>query len=177
VRKPNKREIKPSPRAAFLLKEGKTMATPASEPATGTATTNVFCKHPLGLVLRVGEFVDRSEGSAIHARTVKEWQQTASFTVTGPARRIGEDAKAPVIGGYAVTYGVPKDLWDKWFADHKEDAMVKNGVIFARDKLELGNGQATEQKEIRTGLEPLSQGADPRARGSDRVEKMTSAAA
>jgi hypothetical protein len=159
------------------IEENNTMASAASDPATGTATVTVYNRHGSGLILRVGQFVERAEAAAIHARTVKEWQQTGSFTVAGPARRIGEDAKAPVVGGYAVTHGVPKDLWDAWLADNKDSAMVKNSVIFAHEKSSYGDGQAVEQKGIRTGLEPLSQGRDPRARGSDRVETMIADAA
>jgi hypothetical protein len=153
------------------------MATAASAPATGTATVTVYCRHNPGLILRVGEFVERAEAAAIHARTIKEWQQRDSFTVAGPARPVGGDAIAPVVGGYAITHGVPKDLWDKWLADNKDSAMVKNGVIFAHEKSSYGDGLATEQKGIRTGMEPLSQGKDSRARGFDRVEKMTQDAA
>jgi hypothetical protein len=158
------------------FEENNTMATAASEPATGTDVVSVYCKHPHGLILRVGKFVKRTEAAALHAREVEEWQQLGSFTVAGPARRIGEDAKAPVIGGYAITHGVPKDLWDEWLKANKDTAMVLNKVIFAHEKSSYGDGQATEQKTIRTGLEPLSQGKDPRARGSDRVETMTAAA-
>jgi hypothetical protein len=161
----------------FHIEGNNTMATPASAPVTGTATVSVWNKHPHGLILRVGKFAERAEAAAIHARTVKEWQQTDSITVAGPARRIGEDARAPVIGGYAVTHGVPKDLWDQWLADNKDTAMVRNRVIFAHEKSSYGDGQASEQTGVRTGMEPLSQGKDPRAQGFDRVEKMTSAAA
>lgn len=153
------------------------MASTTSAPATGTATVSVFCKHPAGLILRVGEMVDRNEGTAIHARIVSEWRQTGSFTVAGPARPVGGDAKAPVIGGYAVTHGVPKDLWEAWLDANKESPMVRNSVIFGHEKSSYGDGQATEQKGIRTGMEPLSQSKDPRARGFDRVEKLTADAA
>ena len=153
------------------------MATAASEPATGTDVVTVYCRHNPGLILRVGEFAERHEAANIHARTVKEWQQTGSFTVAGPARRMGEDAAAQVVGGYAVTHGVPKDLWDKWLSDNEKSAMVQNKVIFAHEKSSYGDGQATEQKGVRTGMEPLAQKKDPRARGFDRIEKMTMDAA
>lgn len=153
------------------------MASAPTSPATGASTVTVYCKHPHGLILRVGKSDDRVERKGdIHERTVREWRQTGSFTVSGPARRIGEDAKSQVIGGYAVTHGVPKELWEAWLKDNETSAMVRNGVIFAHEKPSMGDGQAAEQTTLRSGLEALSQEKDMRAPGSRDVSKMTAAA-
>lgn len=158
------------------------MSTKSSNPATGTDTITIWCKHAPGIMLRAGEWIERSEGSVSGAvRTVREWRATASFTVAGPARRFGEDHTRLVVGGYAVTHGCPRDLWEAWLADNKDSALVRNNIIFASPKTDDA-GKAREYASVRTGLEPLlvrrnsEDPGDPRVPGSERIEARTEAA-
>jgi hypothetical protein len=171
---PPTRRSKPPSEAAFLIEEN--MASKASEPVSGTETVVIYNKHGPGLILRAGQFYERQEGSVGgNVRTVKEWRQTSeSFTVAGPARAFGQDARAPVVGGYAMTPGCPKDLWEKWLEDNRESLLVKNNIIFASSQIDYA-GKALELKDVKTGMEPLSQGKDLRVPGSDRVETMIAA--
>lgn len=149
----------------------------ASAPATGTDTVVVYCKHPQGIILQAGEFFERVEGSIDgRPRNVREWRRTADpFVVAGPATPFGQQPKSVVVGGYALTMGVPRDLWEKWLSENERTPIVQNGLIFARDAVDYA-GKAKEQESIKTGLEPLAQGKDPRVPGSERLETMDKAA-
>jgi hypothetical protein len=135
---------------------------PEPIPATGTAVVSVYCRWNPGIILRVGKMVKRTEMTAHGFRDYDQWQMTRQFRVHGPAHPWGGVAKAPVIGGYAITQGVPKDLWDEWYNSNKESEMVRNRIIFASEQESYGNGQAHEQRSAETGIEPLSQGKDRR---------------
>jgi hypothetical protein len=58
-------------------------------------------------------------------------------------------------GGYAITEGCPKDVWDGWHMQNKTSDLVKNQVVLAhKDRATL----ITECKQLTsvvTGLEPL----------------------
>ena len=71
-------------------------------------------------------------------------------------------SRARIVSGYAVTDGVPKDLWEAWIEAHKNSAVVKNHCIFAYEKPGMGDGDAREHKEALTGLEPFQPDTDPR---------------
>jgi len=152
------------------------MASAPSDPATGTDTVVCYCKMPGGIILRAGEWYTRTEGGVGGVvREVKEWRQTKeAFTVAGPAVPYGQHAKVPVVGGYAMTVGVPRDLWEAWLADNKESQLVKNNIIFASPKVDYA-GKARELEGTKTGLEPLNRGHDPRVKGSERLETMEAA--
>ena len=163
---------------AFFMKEEEPMASKVSPPVTGCDSVVVYCKVPSGLQLRAGEFYERVEGSIDgRPRTVREWRQTREpFTVAGPATPFGAQPKAIVVGGYALTMGVPRDLWEAWLSENERTTLVTSGMIFARDAVDYA-GKAKEQEAIKTGFEPLNQGSDSRVPGSERLEKMNQAAA
>ncbi len=153
---------KQAPDGEASLSEGEkeAFALPGSAPATGTAVVSVYCRWNPGLILRVGQMVKRTEQTAHGFRDFEQWQQTKQFRVYGPAHPWGGVAKAPVIGGYAITEGVPKELWDEWYDKNKDSDMVRNRIVFASEQQSYGNGQAHEQRSAPTGIEPLSQGKD-----------------
>src|SRR5574337_4327 len=93
------RKEQPSSGAAFSSEGGPA----ASKPVTGTACVTCYCKHGPGLILRVGEMVPMSEPSPTGLREIPGgvFRETGRFQVYGPARAVGADARAPVIGGYA----------------------------------------------------------------------------
>ncbi|EAA1504788.1 hypothetical protein LWV02_002840 [Salmonella enterica] len=90
----------------------------------------VGCKLPNGLVLEVGP--ERVQ--------VAGWRNNA----------------VKIVGGYGLTQ-VEKAFWEAWLAEHCQQPYVKNGVIFAQDKANSAAAQATEQKTVKSGLEPLPQ--------------------
>ena len=55
-----------------------------------------------------------------------------SFTISGNSFPEGGAPRAERLeAGYALTYGVPKKLWEAWLADNKDMPAVVNGLIFA----------------------------------------------
>jgi hypothetical protein len=139
----------------------------------------IYCRHAPGLVLRAGKFTERDVGGVGGVvRTIREWHQTAEFKVAGPAKPFGGEPRAPVVGGYAMTPGCPKELWERWLEDNKDSLLVKNKIVFASDRTDYANGEALERRGERTGLEPLVRDAkDPRVPAPDRnrIEPMTAA--
>ena len=39
--------------------------------------------------------------------------------------------KHMLVGGYAMTHGVPVDVWDDWLEKNQKSTMVEKGLIFA----------------------------------------------
>lgn len=62
--------------------------------------------------------------------------------------------------GFGLTYGVDKGLWDAWLAENKERALVKNGLIFAHEKVKETKSESKEKKDLQSKTEPLQQKVD-----------------
>lgn len=58
------------------------------------------------------------------------------------------------VGAYGVTTNVPKELWEKIAAQHKDDPRFKDGLIFASSQKKVRR-EATERKDLRNGFEPV----------------------
>lgn len=58
------------------------------------------------------------------------------------------------VGAYGVTTNVPKELWEKIAAQHKDDPRFKYGLIFASTQKKVRK-EATERKDLRNGFEPV----------------------
>jgi hypothetical protein len=170
VRRGPGRPPKPRPESAeFVIKRPvPKIEEPSPAESSASDTVVVACKIPMGVILRCGNFVTTWEPVLSGGmKEVRVWQPDPekTFTVKGPARAFGEDYSAPVYGGYALTPHVPHEIWDRWLADNKDSAMVKNNLIFALPKFDSARDKAIEMKHVRTGLEPLAQKNDPRAKG------------
>ena len=63
-------------------------------------------------------------------------------------------------GGYALTPGIPSDFWEIWLEQNKNADYVTSGMIFAFPDMESAKAKANEQKDLRSGLEPLSRQVD-----------------
>jgi hypothetical protein len=88
----------------------------------------------------------------------------------GQAYNSGNNAVRDLLpGGYAITEGCPKDIWDGWYEQNKQGMLVKNGVIFANKDRQSVIKEACERAAVVSGLEPLDR-ANPGARlgGVDR---------
>jgi len=141
-------------------------------------TVTVACKVPNGLDLRIFHKVaDKESGPG---------GQVASFEIMrpNPAKPIihingcGVEANAAptcrIIGkprhGYALTENVDADLWEEWFSQNHDSAIVKNGLIWALDTPEDAAAWAKERKaDIRSGLEPITPDKDWRTPKSVRT--------
>jgi hypothetical protein len=127
-------------------------------------TVTVACKLPHGLVLRVFNMVEAQEpvmgGGFRKVKVAQERPERAE--IKGWAHPQNHAPKAPLIGGFALTAGVDKDLWDTWKTQNAESDLVKNGLIFAHEKADSVQDQAKDQRALRSGLERLDPKKLPR---------------
>jgi hypothetical protein len=122
-----------------------------------TETVTIACKLPHGLQLRVYEMVERDEmvvGGGLRKRKVAVARPEVAY-VYGWSHPQNAAPKAQMVGGYALTPNVSKDLWDRWLQLNGDSMMVKNGLIFAHGKTDSTVAQAKDGEKVRSGLERL----------------------
>jgi hypothetical protein len=116
-----------------LERAGANATAQGKNQSSGTATVTVGCKLPHGLMLDITE-----EGKA------------------GRRFRIKGSNSAGIIGGFGLTPGVPKDLWDAWHKKHEQLEFVRNGLVFAYDKTGDASARAKEVGgDLSSGLDPI----------------------
>jgi len=72
-----------------------------------------------------------------------------------------------IVGGHGLTV-IDKELWDAWYDKHKDYQPVKQGLIFAHEKLDSAQSIAKERAKNKSGFE----GLDPDKPGAG-LSKMT----
>jgi len=137
--------------------------TDPSPPATGTATVTVACKLPNGLILRGFRWCDETEVGPTGSRQVRVCRaiEGESFTVAGNggigfmASNLVDLMGRHVPGGFGITHGVPKDLWENWLEFNKDTELVRTGLIFALPSESDVAIEARSREPLRSGLEPI----------------------
>ena len=131
--------------------------------ATSGEVVTVACKIPAGLVLRVFEMVPQKipmgNGSFVDGTIAKAREDTV--TLRGFAHPQDRAANHPIIGGFGLTFGVPKEFWDLWRLQNKDSDIVRNELVFARVKSGAAEGDAKERAEVLSGLERLDPNKPP----------------
>ena len=128
----------------------------AQEQSTGTVV--VACRLPNGLILRTFDMVETAEVGPQQTRMVKIARYSGKqFKINGNSFA---QNKAPKFGqldnhGYALTYGVPADLWTEWKAQNHDAEVLLRGHIFAHGEEKSVRAEATEKKDVKTGMERL----------------------
>ena len=121
-------------------------------------TVTVACKLPHGLVLRVFDMIPTQEpvmgGGYREVKIARELPQT--YVVNGNSHPQNKAPKSPISGGYALTFGIPKDFWDRWLKENEQSDMVLNGLIFAHEKPDYVQDKAEDNETVTTGLERLN---------------------
>lgn len=137
----------------------------AQAQAQSTETVTVACKLPHGLELRVFDMIETQEpmfgGGYKPVKVARERAERA--IIKGNAFPQEKGPSGPIIGGFALTHGVPKDLWDLWIKQNARLVAVQKGLIFAHLKADNTEAEAREKEEIKSGLERL----DPAKPGKD----------
>lgn len=145
-------------------------------PESGFVT--VACKMPNGLVLQVWDIENYQEpmpgGMMRDATRRVKCKKFAPITLN-PARRrmMEEEPSYRIIGGYAMTENVPAELWSRWLRDNQDSDIVKNGLICAFEKADSSVSEAKNRRDVRSGLEPVSQTKDPRMPKKIKPADMT----
>jgi hypothetical protein len=138
------------------------------------AKVTVASKLPSPLRLQVCEMLDTTEqvmGGGV--REIKVANRVAEIYVNGVSKKIEQAFGCEVVGGYALTRGVDKDLWERWLADNLKSPMVTKGLIFAHEDHDRVADQARELKDVRSNMEPMEfdPADDPRTpRGASKIE-------
>jgi hypothetical protein len=123
------------------------------------ATVVVASKAPFDIILKLYDFVERSEpvmGGGV--RTFKQAQErmsAESFIVQGNSWAQNQGPHQQIVGGYAITHGIPRAFWDEWLDQNKELDMVKNKMIFAHSEAASVTSRATDQAELKSNIERL----------------------
>lgn len=147
--------------------EPSTLSAP-SAPATGTATVAVALKHPHGIVMQGYQMVKSGEVTPQGYREVEIAQPVdgARFTLRGNSFAVSDllagRYPSQIVGGaygYAITDGVPLDLYREWWRANARAPLVVNRLVGPPPE-EVGDAAkaaawATAQGLTRSGLEPL----------------------
>ena len=116
-----------------LERAGANATAQGKNAASGTATVTVGCKLPHGLMLDITE----------HGKEGRRF-------------RVKGSNAAGIIGGFGITPGVPKDLWDAWHKQHEQLEFVRKGLIFAYEKSTDTSARAKEVGvELTSGMDPI----------------------
>ena len=80
--------------------------------------------------------------------------------ISTPTKRIpkvelkGANDKGAICG-YGITENVEKAFWDEWFKRYADNPMVKGGFVFAQGSRASVESKARNNKDLKTGYEPL----------------------
>jgi hypothetical protein len=69
----------------------------------------------------------------------------------------------PVIGGYALTPGVPRAFWEQWLEQNKDADYVKNKLIWAHHERKSVESWARDHKDVKCALEPIHPDTPPKS--------------
>lgn len=142
------------------------MAKTAAPPETGTATVTVALKHPTGIILDV--FREETAHEPVMGggtRPVKVFRSTGKqYPLNGNRVPFGTTPNYMILGGWALTPGIPKDVWETWLSQHHDHALVENGLIDAHENADYVEDFAKDPDRVslKSGLEPLLRKGDPR---------------
>lgn len=75
-------------------------------------------------------------------------------TASGQSVTLNGANSSKIIGGYGLT-PVDKEFFDAWKAEYASFEPLKNNLIFEQATERSAVSQATEQAEVKSGLEPL----------------------
>jgi hypothetical protein len=135
-----------------------------------TENVTVACKLPNGLICRIFEprqELDQVVGGGSREVT-RHYPNGQQFVLNGTAREMGQMPRARLANGapgtsaaqmldtgFALTHGVPKDLWDRWYDANKDADFVRNGLVFAHKQGASVKRQAKEHEALTSGFEPI----------------------
>jgi hypothetical protein len=136
-----------------------------SRPTRSGDTVTVACKLPHGLILRCfreEKFMEPTQTGARETTRfmpIDEMQFTIRGTWVGSAGQAFAKNNPSVAellpGGYALTHGVPREIWDNWYAANKKSQIVRNKVVFAYGSESGASDAARQLRGVKSGLEPL----------------------
>lgn len=137
-----------------------------SAPVHSGATVTVGCKIPNGIVMQLQQEEEVNlpvlGGGFKSVKENRPHPSAPTYTLFGNKTPIGHAPRCLIVGGFAMTPGLPKDFVVKWFDQNKNLDLVKAGLIIFRDTTDEARANAKEHSGLRSGLEAISPGNDPR---------------
>jgi|HubBroStandDraft_1064217.scaffolds.fasta_scaffold66269_2 hypothetical protein len=101
----------------------------------------VGCKLPHGLTIQLNRKTVNDEGKTI-------WQPFGK-KVTLAGRNASQ-----IVGGFGMT-SVDADFWDAWVEQNPTFRALENGLLFAEPRRDRAMDRAIDQKEAKSGSEPI----------------------
>jgi hypothetical protein len=142
------------------------MSKKAAAGETGKATVTVALKHPTGIVLEA--FVKEKGQEPVLGggfREVTVWRSSGKqYPLNGNRVPFGVMPSYPIVAGYALTHGIPKEVWEAWAEQHKDSPLLEQELIAAYDTADKAEDFAQDKDNAarRSGMEALSRKGDPR---------------
>lgn len=135
-------------------------------PPAGSSADYVMigCKMPNGIVLNL----DKYEVTNKEQGLVRLVEGGAEVTLKGTARAFGQPDTS--INGVAYTR-VSRDFWDRWLAEHKDFAPLRDGFILVAKTADEQKKIAREREGER-GQFPRLEENDPRTRAIGKIKKF-----
>lgn len=119
-------------------------------------TVVVACKLPHGIVIRDHVATTALENTPAGARSITVFRPVGpKIRIKGPTVPTEFIRMVEVVGGYALSYGIPADVFERWMEWSKDSTMVRNNMIFGHEKRERVIDWAKEHASQKSGLEPL----------------------
>jgi len=72
--------------------------------------------------------------------------------------------------GFALTFGVDREFFERWLEDNKDTDLVRKGFVFAAGSEQSARDSAKEKKSLKNGMEPLDPNNLPRV-GKMKIKK------
>lgn len=144
----------------------------ARDKGTGTIkqsrdTVVVGSKLQRALRIRDGQMMDVGVANPTGGRmTERQWVPNGDTVVIRGTNSLrgfqSDDPNSPNSDGYALTFNVPEDVWERWEYDNRESLLVLNRLVIGYPKVADVKAETKENRSRLTGMEPLAQEKDPR---------------
>jgi len=138
------------------------------------STVTVASKLPMSMILALHTRVTKHEaivGGGSREFDIYEKRFGApEFTIFGNSHPQNQGPKAQIVGGYALTPGIPKDFWDEWCLQNNGHVALTNKMLFAHTEMASVTSQATDMQNERSGLERINPD-DTKKFGVEKAER------
>ncbi|PVX61242.1 hypothetical protein [Paraburkholderia unamae] len=149
-----------------MATQESTLSLKKNNDVPSNATVTVASKSPFDITLKLYDLVEQNEpvlGGGF--RTFKQFRERVgapTFMIQGNSWPQNKGPHQQIVGGYAITHGIPKAFWDEWLEQNENADYVKNKMIFAHTEAASVTSKAADQAEIRSNMERLDPSNLPR---------------
>ena len=115
-----------------------------------------------GIQIQLCEMVKKFEQNMQGGRDVTEANRVGNVVIIrGTAYPRGTPPEgfpsAPeIVAGYALTRGIDRDFWAKWWEQNQKNPLVMNEFIFADESEDRVRKMALERAALSSGLDPIN---------------------